>query len=221
MTFIAPWKKNKKRYQDNEAELQGDQLLSAMMHDTGKATHYVPSGHEEKAKQSLESIYTLETIDAQSVRPLLKTPKREVQKSADPQLSLPFEKRFSDPFDSHVIPWIEVRGGIATRVEIKERLERTQCPSQQFSETLIALEEDLFASDSKSAERYRAIISRAKTYFYHPHSRYPLRQLISWLEREFAKEWEHFPASFIEKCLFSSQEFTLFKTQDHQLSIRN
>jgi len=224
MTFIAPWKKNRKRTQHNEAELHGDQLLSAIIQDKAKSAP-VLTGHEEKAKQSLDSIYALETIDVQSVRPLLQAPKvaepvPPTPMPADPQLPLPFKKRFSDPFDVQVVPWIEVRGGIATRDEIEERLERTCCSSKSFTQTLIVLEENLFASDAETAKRYHSLISRAKTYFYHPNSCYPLNQLISWLEREYAKEWKSCPQSFIEKCLSSSQCFALFKTEGHQLSIR-
>jgi len=225
MTFIAPWKKSRRRPQHDEAELHGDQILSAMMQSKATKTP-VPSGHEEKARQSLESIYALESIDIQTVRPLGQPqkspdPPPPLKKASDPQLCLPLAARFPDPFDNLVIPWIEVRGGIATVDEIKERLERTssQMPFPKES-SLIPLEQGVYASDPEVAERYHALISRAQTYFYDPSCRYPFHQLISWLEREFAIEWENYPQSFITKCLISSPRFSLLKTSDHQRALR-
>jgi len=222
MTFIAPWKKNRRRNYEDETELQGDQILSAMMSDHPPAAT-VPLGHEEKAKQSLESIYTLETIDIQTVKPLLKKspikPKAP-SKPSDPQLTL-LPCRLSDPFDQAVIPWIERRGGIATRYEIEERLERVKCCCDSFSNTLIEIEDHLFAVDAESKERFHAVISRAKTYFYQPHIHYSMSTLVHWLVCEFAQEWIAISPAFIEKCLSVSKHFTRFKTKEHQLFIKN
>jgi len=226
MTFIAPWKKNRKQSQSDEVELHGDQILSAMMESQAISTP-VPSGHEEKAKESLESIYTLETIDIETVRPLgqpQKIPEPSSpppKKYSNPQLPLPFAPRFTTQFDSLVIPWVEARGGIATRPEIEERLERVgvSMPIPENS-SLIPLEEGVYASDPESAERYHALISRTQTYFYDPNNRYPFQQLINWLEREFAVKWEEFPQNFISKCLTSSPNFCRFKASNHHISIR-
>jgi len=222
MTFIAPWKKNRRRPQDDETELQGDQILSAMAADHVPAIP-VQRGHEEKAKESLDSIYALETIDIGTVKPLLKKGPAKRERpipASDPQLTLPLPARLSDPTALAVASWIEQRGGIATRHEIEERLERVQCPADSIPECLIALEDHLFAVDADSEKLFHMVISRAKTYFYQPRLHYPMPALVYWLLCEFAKEWVAMPPEFIEKCLSSSCCFTRFKTNDHQLSVK-
>lgn len=126
---------------------------------------------------------------------------------------------------------------MASRQELEERLDRiaycegTSGPFLKFLEevcfegkfpfsmSLEPLEKDLYAVDHAAKERYLNIVSKASTYFYKKEACYKLKNLVSYLEREFAKEWEGFPDGCIEKILRISSKFIIYKNRSGLLEI--
>lgn len=137
-----------------------------------------------------------------------------------------------------VLPWMRGRSGIANRTEINDRLRRvSQEPSYAdkiltFMEStfyedrsvlgslLFNLEDELYAIDSQTQEDYLNIVKHAVSYFYKPDARYPISQLIRWIEHDFAHKWVCFPASFIEKVVRNTPELLVRKDANCQLIVR-
>ncbi len=364
MTFIGNLKKSWGRARHNDdTHLQGDMILSEIMKEksTSPVQKYTPvkSGHEEKAKKSLESIYAIETVDVKSVRPLTQQEEPFVQdpspiepKTLHPQLELELGDRFRGGMESFVsqqplyvlelspptasvlrqngktrlgdliglhyedylnfkglahssieeveqklskycenhnlessqkidfmvllrvllpqmklkeiqvtdelvsalkekqedliqhllrivdvfvLPWVEYRGGIVTEDEIEERLERVcmqgtpthtiitlfkKVCGQEIWSQLVPIDDKTYAIDTRVSDRYHSLISHAKSFFYREDCRYPFHKLMFWLEQEFARNWESYPASFIEKSLTVSSAFALYKNEDHERYVR-
>lgn len=228
MPFIGHLRKSWGRSQSEEAALHGDQILSAMVQERAKHSPVDPK-HEERACRSLDSIYAPETIDLKTVKPLAAARKKEdsvlepipTAVSEATQLPLPIVSCTPYPSDQVLIPWIEKRGGLATKDEIDERLERTtKTPFIQDDSSLIMVEESLFAARADLAEEFVKIKQLAMTYFYRHDLSYPLITLVSLMEKELAKEWRGMPRQLMIKWLTDSPTFCLYKDSDHTLTLR-
>lgn len=141
-------------------------------------------------------------------------------------------------FELFVIPWVEERGGIASFEEIEDLCERVWIRDKSLfsinamcqkafgddlwdeSTNLIPIEKGVYASSPFSKSCYKTVIERAQSYFYREDCRYPLNQIIDWIEKEFVKGWERYPRELIIKCLTVTEIFTLYKHIDHEIYIR-
>lgn len=148
------------------------------------------------------------------------------------------ERLLKEAIFALVLPWIRNRGGIATEVELNERLVRVSIHPQmtpsvlQFfssvyfsghfilSDFLHEVEMGVFCIDDQGAKDFRNIVEKAMTYFYHDGVRYMLDEMMSYLEREFATTWQSFPDRFIERVLTTSSLFRTFKDAKGVLNIR-
>lgn len=139
--------------------------------------------------------------------------------------------------DVYVKPWIWRRGGIAKKSEILERLYQiNEIP--KFTEPVLnyygaiyfnegfpldpylySIDDNLYASDLSIAESYRKVLMKAASYFYNPYIRYPLHQLITFIEREEACQWVGYPNGFLEKALRLSSGFRVRKVPSGLLEI--
>lgn len=139
-------------------------------------------------------------------------------------------KQFTDVF---IIPWIEKRGGLSSKEELIERMERiSESPtlflnihsflSKLFYEDdfilkkLLSYNKDIYFSREIILNYYYVLIEKAYKYFYCPTAEYPFLQFIKLLFEDFAKEWHRwhyhqFSFKFIKNSLELSPEFRIRK----------
>lgn len=130
-----------------------------------------------------------------------------------------------------LLPWMRSRLGVATKQEIRERLIRISEDQKQaeqvihFMESvlneafLISIHDSLYASDPQTASEFCQVLTHAVSYFYKSDAKFTLKQLISWIERDFAKQWTAFPEGFVEKVLRNATEFLVRKDEKGQLLV--
>jgi hypothetical protein len=136
-------------------------------------------------------------------------------------------------------PWMESRAGIATAEELTEYLgyrsldktvleptlqllEEVYLQQSPFSTGLESLGTDLFAVDEEVEKVFRQIEKVCLSYFYAPSSRYPLGELITYLQQEFCTQWVDHSISLVEKVLLCSPQFLVYRDDDgHQTIIRH
>jgi hypothetical protein len=141
-------------------------------------------------------------------------------------------------FEAFIKPWVQCRQGIVTEDEFLERLQRISDYSDKtisilqflgkvldqhpfpLLEGLIEVESTLYAADESVFFHYQAVVGVAQTYFYRQDCSYSLDELISLLQREFARKWEEYSHAFIDKVLTSSSYFKVQKNQAQQLIIK-
>lgn len=149
-----------------------------------------------------------------------------------------FQRSIRQVADVFIRPWVRGRLGLATHYELSERLEKVSSDGDRTSQILAFLsetychgrfllsdalkevEKGLYCADEWIARDVRCVLGKTRSYFYHPHLKYRLSDLISWLEREFAREWRDFPEGFLVKLLRLSHEFLVWKAKDHHLWVR-
>lgn len=137
-----------------------------------------------------------------------------------------------------IIPWIERRGGIASQIEIEERLlrmsekpEKTEAVFHFFSHlyyhdlfpftTLInEVEDGLFSSGQAISTAYQNVCELAQTYFYRRGVSYPFEDLERRIILEFSIRWVSFPKGFIAKVLRLSPRFRLIRSSSGSLDIK-
>lgn len=136
-----------------------------------------------------------------------------------------------------VRPWMRGRHGIATRSEVEERVEAVSTDVKDTRQVLrwiqdLFLKENpicsqlckaapgLYVSDTNVLEQYRALVVLARSYFYAPHVKYRLDELVARLEREMAVSWDSLPDGFIEKVLTESPTFAVRKGQCGHRKVR-
>lgn len=135
-------------------------------------------------------------------------------------------------------PWIQGRLGLATEVELRDRLQRISSNPDRtaavlrffsdvyfegqfpFRTSCIELAKGLYSADRHSQRLYRQVVDRARSYFYHSRVRYNLDVLSEILEREFAKVWQGFPDGFLVKVLRLSPDFRVRKGEEGRLMVR-
>jgi len=137
-----------------------------------------------------------------------------------------------------VIPWMNQRHGIASKEEILERIERVakdpdethltlrfledQFTGQKFSFSsfLFESESDIYCSNESTLIAYREITVAAQSYFYQPHLRYSLDQLLYFLEKDFSRKWKDYCKELIENVLKRSSRFMIIKNKLGNREIR-
>lgn len=190
----------------------------------------------------LSEMVTLNAAEVMEVRRLTLEKRREWIQEATTMLT-------ADEIKSSVVrdmqsivsilikPWVRERGGFATAAELEERLEQIS-PGQLIAEKtlhlfsdlyfdgefplqcqLVAIDDKLFCVDSNTQSCYEEIVRRAAGYFYKPDVRYPLDQLVAFLEREMALEWRGYHEGTVKKALRLSTQFRVWKGMNHQLMI--
>lgn len=182
----------------------------------------------------LSSLFSLTPGESVEVRKLTLEKKQEwieelLLKMTQPQQKNALFFQMKQIFTQFFTPWIRQRGGLATKEELQERMQRISVqPSiggqvvrffeSQFFENrslfpqfLPHLDEEIFFSDLFQLQNYRSVVNQAMSYFYHPAVFYSLEQLISFLEKEFSRSWIGFPDGYIEKVLRHSFSFNVVK----------
>ncbi len=131
--------------------------------------------------------------------------------------------------DGYLIPWVRRREGLASYEEIQERLERTSFDlrpemSKKLRESLplafIKMDDDIYALDEAVEQNSRRVLEKAASYFYQEGLNYPFRDLVYWIEKEFALSWEGVSNAFIGKCLSLSSRFSIYRHPSAELYIR-
>lgn len=139
------------------------------------------------------------------------------------------DKDFCQITEVFIKPWMNKRFGIATELELLERLQAlSECgdysePFLNFfscvyfknsfplGRYLEPLGPNLFASEGWIADQYDQIVEKTLSYFYRPELTYPLEALVAFLEREFSKTWVGFREGFLLKVLKLSPKFFIHK----------
>ena len=169
----------------------------------------------EKRQECLEEIVALITNDES-----LKTIKEDLKSI----------------FNAFIIPWIDKRGGFATKAEIEMRLqmlsENGKCSlnvlnliqeiffqNKMLDSLLIKVEKDIFCSFKHHSELYQNIIETTKSYFYSMNVHYELDHLSCLIEREFAKNWIGFVDGYVSKILKQSPLFATARNKRDCLEI--
>lgn len=133
--------------------------------------------------------------------------------------------------DAYVKPWLYSRHGFAPASEIYERLFMISHTPKLFWQTLdflrlfgepIKLEiildsavqdesrimqDGLFAVNVACLYDFNAVVECAKSYFYTPHSSYPLAALVGYTTKALAMQWLGFQQGFVEKAITHSKNF--------------
>jgi len=141
-----------------------------------------------------------------------------------------FETKLKEITQAFIVPWLQSRFGFARNDELGERLfmisehddekqfysiiELLQWllgSSSLYQLTLQPIAPDLYAQDTHARKQYEDIVKTVQSYFYSAHSRYPLYQLIQFLQRDFAMRWKDYPQSLIEKVIGYSPAFVLLQ----------
>jgi hypothetical protein len=131
----------------------------------------------------------------------------------------------SEAMDAFVKPWMRHREGIATQLELLERLERIAAPNE-LTKPFVALLHELygdieffletvsgvFCADSWIAEQCDQVIQCARSYFYNKNVWYDTDHLIRLVQTELAKEWIDLSHCFVIKVLSCSRLFRVRKS---------
>ena len=135
-------------------------------------------------------------------------------------------------------PWIVSRHGLVDGNQLNERFERVSDMPQMTQNAINFLssvffngafplkkilympEDNIYCADLAAYESFRAVIEKGLSYFYKPDAMYPLEQLIRFLERDFAMNWQGFPQGFIERTLRLSSKFSVRKGTRGFLEVR-
>lgn len=167
-------------------------------------SHLIPLKASEKAE--MRKKLEIREGDLEGSRPLLQFALKEVA-------------------EVYLIPWMERRGGVATKAELYERVaalslngeetfEILRFFEEEFSLTLfeecIQLREGLFATDAFSARRFGKVIESADSYLKSSETPYQLSQLIQWISREFAARWEVEEESYLKRALRLFPDYTIW-----------
>lgn len=188
----------------------------------------------------LEEVVSLSPLENMEIKRLSEERKRDWMGEFYGKLEekVPYARsKMSDVFDVFIRPWMRNRFGLATRLELMERLQRiSENPEaadgilkfisaiafngSAFDALLLKVDEDLYCVDQPTRERFSQIVAKASTYFYKPHIRYPLPELTLLLKQEFAVQWQGYEGPFIEKSLRLSSQFRVRKGAEGVLSVR-
>lgn len=190
----------------------------------------------------LAELISLTSVERMEVRRLTPEKRTEWKKEGGEELNtesrcLLFRRQMGLICDAFVKPWLARRLGVATSIEIQERLERMSLYPELatralhfFSEiycnsffslahSLHGVGPELYCIDAQTKEAYEIIINRALTYFYKDGLHYNLEQLVGLLSRECAKFWIGFPEGFPEKVLRLSPLFSIRKCDTGKLLV--
>lgn len=115
-------------------------------------------------------------------------------------------ERWNQILQALVVPWMYLKGGVASAEELLERLECVSIESEYaskalqiisvlmkeespFSLGLAQIEKDLFAVDEVKSGEVQKILALVRTYYYTPKNYYERGELTSWIIRELTKKW--------------------------------
>jgi len=172
----------------------------------------------------LQNLISLTSAESMELRRLTLEKRMEWREEAEKLLRTEAKKQqldkdFCEITEVFIKPWMGWRQGMATELELLERLQNLSesgCSVQPvldffkdnyfkgafpLNRYLEPLDAGLFASAGWIAEEYDQIVEKALTYFYKPSITYPFDALAGCLEREFAKVWVGFREEFISKAL--------------------
>jgi hypothetical protein len=186
-----------------------------------KVESEIGEGAEESAA-ALAQLYSLKEVDTSSIR-RVGQPKPQPSPRVAPPPPIPQEPQLPLPFphwgnralvaDGYLLPWMGERGGVASELELKERLEAVPGGLDGFEKLLVGADRGVWAVNRETIARYQKVIARIRSYFYRPRLRYPLEELIGYLEKEFAREWSDLDRIFIRRCLDLSPDFRVRKRE--------
>ncbi len=141
-------------------------------------------------------------------------------------------KVFEELFLAFLTPWMRRRQGMSTSSELIERMVKVCSDGSSakkafhffqdvywngnapFNEYFITVERDVFCCDEGVAERYKRVLTIAKSFFYSLRTTYPLDELKEYLLRDLVKQWDDTDPDFIERVLRLSPCFMLRRFDD-------
>lgn len=191
----------------------------------------------------LPTVLPLTPAETAELRKLSKEKRAELIQEAMHEVCTPLKKEqvTSDMRDLTRIfikPWLYKRTGISNRHELYDHLLKLSgmhpnlegilafISSAYFEKTFIlepflyTVNEGLYCYDSETKEAYQDVMKTAASYFYKPDLYYPLEALVSWIKREFAKNWQGFADNFIERTIRLSSSFRVRKDPSEQLIVK-
>ncbi|MBS4170034.1 Uncharacterized protein NEOC95_000753 [Neochlamydia sp. AcF95] len=183
---------------------------------------------------NLTELFVLSPSEKVELRQLSLEKKQDWIQEVVSKMTTPLQKEraFEDMqliFNVFFKPWIRRRGGIATRHELIERMQRISVNKAigisivNFLQThffdrkdclslfLQEIEEEIYACDNHSMQEYKEIISKALSYFYKASIYYRLPELITWVEKELAKTWIGYQEGYVEKVIRLSPTFCIIR----------
>lgn len=134
--------------------------------------------------------------------------------------------------------WIRARGGVVNLHEVIERTERVSEEAEAVSKVirfineiyeldthplaigLVEVDQGLFCPDRITANAYRKICEKTKSYFYQPSLVYNFSELTDFLAKEFGSLWEGFPKILAETCLKRSPLFRVRKGESGLIQVK-
>jgi hypothetical protein len=182
----------------------------------------------------LEHLVSLSPMESMEARRLTLEKRQEwihevLEQIKKPEIVSRLQKNMQMILAVFARPWIRKRGGLVTKAELNEYIQRISVnpvtatsamrlfqeiyfedkdPLEKFLPTTNA---QLFYADPLAQEQYEQIIKKALTYFYSPTVTYKLHGLIEWIEREYARSWTGYSSHFVEKVLTLSPLFAVYK----------
>ena len=191
----------------------------------------------------LASFVHLTTGQKTELKHLFDNRRREMQQAAKEALANP-EKRtlvlnkMELITRAFILPWMRQRHHLASKAELRERLVMLSLDpdaSEQIinwlsntyfenrfppADSLVSLEQSLYATDQWVREDYEQVLRTTRSYFYHQRISYPLQKLIYLIQKDLSRNWNGLPESFIEKCLWLSPQLRVRKSLDNSLVVR-
>ncbi|OJU80413.1 MAG: hypothetical protein BGO10_05825 [Chlamydia sp. 32-24] len=135
-------------------------------------------------------------------------------------------------------PWLRKRFGLATCNEIYEMIRKRSCQTNHtrkflfffseliyaqdflFIDNLFKINETLYAESLTVKKEFLLLERVALSYFYKANIEYGLSDLILMILKESAIHWVEFSKEFIEKALFLSNKFHIYRSSSDKLLIK-
>ncbi len=191
----------------------------------------------------LQNICTLSTSAAAEVRRAgqgrLAQWKDEARCAAQtPEATAFFWSHLKESMEALVSPWIRRRGGIVTKSEILERLNRVtlgpqpvipflSCMKSIYSEDECLFERlylsptpGIYCADAYTKDIIQQSLKCAKSYFYQKNLVYPIGQLSQLVLKDLAKQWIQPSEEVLHKALSLCSIFHVRKDLSHKLIVR-
>lgn len=147
------------------------------------------------------------------------------------------ERRLHEVIEVFLKPWMLKRCGFASLADLKERLERLSTQKGRFAKAYAffvavffdglcpiesLMEErqgNLMFANSAVLNDYLAVTRIVDTYFYKEGVRYPLSQLVGYIERELSLEWKGCREGFVEKVILTNAALTFSQSRECGLTV--
>lgn len=173
----------------------------------------------------------LEMLEVKRLNPSkLKDWEKEVQeKLQSAHKKFLFTSQFTQIIDSFFKSWIYARDGLVLEDELQERLQKISVDSnitekvlplfqmlygktQSFWDAyLVSIASDVYAVDITIARTFFEIEEVANSYFYSANACYSLSEIVTYIQKDYSKNWESYSNAFIEKILKFSTQFYVRK----------